>query len=161
MKSRIGGVISGTAIALSVVVGAFGLAATANAESSSMGGSKTQVVLHGDKGRPDLDALAEVLGVSTSELKTQLQSGKTLAEIAAAQSVEVAKVIDTIVDDMKTKLAAKVASGEITQSEADAKLADITERVTEMVNNGRPAGAMRFRGNGHRGIHTTEQGSDV
>jgi AraC-like DNA-binding protein len=149
MKSRIAGVISGTAIAIGVTVAAFSLVGTANAKSTSAGRSQTQIVVgHGDNGRPDLGTLASVLGLSTSELQTQLQSGKTLADIAKTQSVDVAKVIDTIVADIKTKLAADVAAGELTQAQADAKLTDVTARVTDMVNNGRPAGGMRFRGHG-------------
>ncbi len=149
MKSRIAGIISGTAIAMGVTVAAFSLVGTANAKSSGAGNSQTQMIVgHGDNGRPDISSLASTLGLSTSELQTQLQSGKTLADIAKAQSVDVAKVIDSIVTDIKAKLAAEVASGKITQTEADAKLTDITARVTNMVNNGRPAGAMRFRGHG-------------
>ncbi|MEO5974294.1 MAG: hypothetical protein ABIQ38_03695 [Ilumatobacteraceae bacterium] len=162
MKSRIGGVISGTAIAMSVVVAAFGLAGTASAKSSNTAASRTQIVVsHGDNNRPDLEALALALGLSTSELRTQLQSGKTLAELATAQSVDVAEVIDTIVADLKTKLAAKVAVGEITRAQADAKLVEITDRVTEMVNNGRPSGAPGFRGHGPRGNHGSDAGSDA
>ena len=151
---------------MGVTVAAFSLVGTANAKSTSASHSQTQIVVdHGDNGRPDLSTLASVLGLSTSELQTQLQSGKTLADIAKAQSVDVAKVIDTIVTDIKAKLAAEVTAGELTQAQADAKLADITARVTELVNNGRPTGAMRFRGHGRpRGSlrpHGLEQGSDA
>ncbi|MFM1839043.1 MAG: hypothetical protein RIS37_309, partial [Actinomycetota bacterium] len=44
----------------------------------------------------------------------------------------------------------EVKSGEITQAEADAKLADVTTKVTEMVNSVRP-GDMGGRGHGGRG----------
>lgn len=162
MKSRIAGVISGTAILMGVAVAVFSLVSTANAKSTSAGYSQTQIVVgHGDNCRPDLSALASVLGLSTSELQKQLRSGETLADIAKAQSVDVAKVIDSIVADMKTKLAARVAAGDLTQAEADAKLIDITTRVTDMVNNGRPAGGMRFGNHGPRGPHGFKQGSDA
>lgn len=55
----------------------------------------------------------------------------------------------------------KVASGELTQAEADAKLAEITSRVTEMVNNGHPAGVMGFGGRGCHGSHGNEQRSNA
>lgn len=162
MKSRIAGVISGTAIAIGVSVAAFSLVGTANAKSTNAVRSQTQVVaVRGDHGRSNLSNVASVLGLSIDELRTQLQSGKSLADIAKAQSVDVAKVIDTIVADIKTKLSAAVASGKFTQVEADAKLAQITARVTVMVNNGRPEGAMGFGGRGGHGSHRHEQGSNA
>ena len=154
MKSRIAGIISGTAITVSIAVAAFGLVGTANAKSPNVIRSHAQVVFaRGDHGRPDLGNVASLLGLSTDELRTQLQSGKSLADIAKAQSVDVAKVIEMIVADIKTKLTAKVTSGELTQAEADAKLTEITARVTEMVNNVRPADAAGFRGGGGYGRH--------
>ncbi|MEO8363478.1 MAG: hypothetical protein ABI570_03740, partial [Ilumatobacteraceae bacterium] len=152
MKSRVAGIISGTAIAMGVTVAGFSLVGTAHAKSTNALASMSQsVVVHGDHGRPDLSNLAIVLGLSTSELQTQLRSGKTLAEIAAAQSVDVANVIDAIVADAKSKLAAEVSSGDLTQAEADSRLAEITTKVTDMVNNGRPEGRMGFGSQGHHG----------
>lgn len=162
MKSRVAGIICGTAIVMGVSVAAFSLVGTAHAKSSNALSSLSQMnVSHGDHGRPDLSNLASVLGLSTSELQTQLQSGKKLAEIATAQSVDVAKVIDAIVADVKTKLAAEVVAGELSQTEADSKLAEITTRVTDMVNNGRPEGRMGVRNRGNFQSHTFEQESNA
>ena len=162
MKSRIAGIISGTAITASIAVAAFSLVGTANAKSPSPIRSQAQMMItDGDCGRPDLSNVASVLGLSTDQLRTQLQSGKSLADIAKAQSVDVAKVIDAIVTDIKTKLATEVASGEHTQAEVDAKLAQITARVTEMVNNGRPGAGMGFGGRGGHGSHHQGQESNV
>ena len=44
-----------------------------------------------------------------------------------------------MVAQAKTHLDEEVAAGEHTQEEADQKLADITERITDSVNNGMPA----------------------
>lgn len=162
MKSRIAGIISGTAITASIAVAAFSLVGTANAESPNTIRSQTQVVAaRGDHGRPDLSNVASVLGLSTDELRTQLRSGKSFADIAKAQSVDVAKVIDTIVADIKTKLTAEVTSGELTQAEADAKLTQITARVTEMVNKSRPEAGMGPRRHGRHGSHRHEEGSNA
>lgn len=89
-------------------------------------------------GRPSLDAAATALGVTPAELGQQLRDGSTIAEIAAAQGVDVQTVIDALVAEATTKLNEKVAAGELTQTEADTKLATIEERITERVNNGRP-----------------------
>ena len=47
-------------------------------------------------------------------------------------------VIDTLVNAAKEHLDEAVTNGRLTQEEADAKLVEITERITEMVNTARP-----------------------
>jgi len=97
-----------------------------------------------------LASVATVLKMTEAELKTQLDAGKSLADVAKAQGVNVQSVIDVIVAEVKAHIADEVKSGEITQAEADAKLADVTTKVTEMVNSVRP-GDMGGRGHGGRG----------
>ena len=63
------------------------------------------------------EAAATALGVTTDELKTELDAGKTIAEVAAGKGVDVQTVIDAIVAD---------------------QTADITERVTGFVNGVKP-----------------------
>jgi polyhydroxyalkanoate synthesis regulator phasin len=84
------------------------------------------------------EALTELLGLTAEEIHTQLHDGTTLAEIAAAQGVEVQAVVDTLVAELDTRLDEAVANGRIDQAEADEKLAEATEKITDMVNNGRP-----------------------
>ncbi|CAB4904383.1 unannotated protein [freshwater metagenome] len=62
-------------------------------------------------------------------------------------------VVDAIVADMKSHIADEVKSGEITQAQADTKLADVTTKVTEMVNTVRPARGEGMQGHGPRGHH--------
>ena len=45
-----------------------------------------------------------------------------------------------MVAEAQDHLAEGVAEGRLTQEEADEKLAEITERITDVVNNGRPEG---------------------
>ena len=80
------------------------------------------------------DALAKVLNLSATELQTQLQSGKSLADIAKTQNVDIADVKAQLVTDFKAHLADEVKSGEHTQDEADAKLAEFKTRLDDMVN---------------------------
>jgi hypothetical protein len=47
-------------------------------------------------GQAELDAAAKVLGISADDLSTQLQTGKTLDEIATAQGVDPKTVMDAI-----------------------------------------------------------------
>jgi lipoate-protein ligase A len=101
-------------------------------------------------GGPKLEAAAKVFGVTAEELKTELAT-KSLADIAKAKGVDITKVINALVAEFKAHLDEEVASGEHTQAEADAKLAEFTTRVTDMVNNVRPAGGPEGRGHEGRG----------
>jgi hypothetical protein len=108
---------------------------------------------HGQGG----EAVATALGVTVEELKTELSSGKSIADVAKAKNVDIAKVISAMTAQMKTHLAEEVASGKHTQAEADAKLAEFTARATEMVNKvgGLQAG---HKGRGH-GPHGKREGA--
>ena len=94
---------------------------------------------HGGPGR-NLSAAATALGISEADLRTALESGQTIAQVASDKGVDVQVVIDALVAEANTHIDSEVASGEITQAEADAKKADVVQRVTDMVNNVRPAG---------------------
>ena len=58
---------------------------------------------HGGRG-PGLDAAATALGITTDELRTELQSGKSLAEVATAKGVSVQSVIDALVAEATTRI---------------------------------------------------------
>jgi hypothetical protein len=99
-------------------------------------------------GGDDLAAVATYLGSTTTTLLTQLQAGKTLAQVAAATSGKsTAGLIAALVAAEKTEIAGKVTSGEFTQAEADQMTATLTARFTDFVNGVRPAG-----GPGHDGF---------
>ena len=91
-------------------------------------------------GGDDLAAAANYLGSTTTSLLTQLQGGKTLAQVAAATSGKsTAGLIAALVAAEKTEIAGKVTSGELTQTEADQMIATLTARFTDFVNGVRPA----------------------
>ena len=104
-------------------------------------------------GGEGLAAVAEVLGLTEAELRTALQGGQTLAEVAASEGVEVQTVIDTLVTAAGVHLAEHVTAGDLTQEEADAKLAELTTRITDAVENGGPFGGGRGGEMGPRGGH--------
>ncbi len=87
-----------------------------------------------------LDAAASALGMTADELRAELQGGSNLAEVAEARGVDVQAVIDALVADLETKVAEKLAAGDITQEQADEILANANERVTAMVNGEGPRG---------------------
>jgi len=79
------------------------------------------------RGSATYDLLAEKLGLTPVELFEQLHDGKTLAEIAEAQGVDLEAIQDemkeelraTRVQAMKDKIAQAVTDGDMTQEEAD------------------------------------------
>jgi hypothetical protein len=95
----------------------------------------------GRRGGPGFDGevVAGLLGIDVDALRTELRDGKTIAAIATEQGVDVQSVIDALVAEAKTHLDLSVTNGRLTQEEADAKLIEVTERITDGVNNGRPA----------------------
>ena len=76
----------------------------------------------GDHGRrgANLDVAATALGITPAELKTELDAGKTIAAVATEKGVDVQVVIDALVAD---------------------QTANITSRITDMVNGVRPVRA--------------------
>jgi len=153
-------VIAGTAIV--VAMGTIGLGVVGSAHAQSMKSSTVNVlntsmtsVNDGPQGGgKNVAAIASVLKLTEAELKTQVQSGKTLAQIATAQGVSVQSVVDVIVADMRAHIAEEVTSGEITQAQADTKLADVTAKATERVNN---LPLARGEGHGPRGHHNKNE----
>ncbi len=110
-----------------------------------MGGHKGK----GGPGKMMSEAVAKVLKLTTTELKTQLHSGKSLADVAKAQSVDIADVKTVLTSDITAHLAEEVTSGKHTQAEADAKLAEFKTNLDTMVNRVGPAGGMKGQGRGH------------
>ena len=113
----------------------------------------------GGPGRFMSDALAKVLKLTTTELKTQLHSGKSLADVAKSQSVDIADVKTALTADFSVHRAEEVTSGEHTQAEADAKLAQFKTNLDTMVNRVGPAGGMRGEGRGPGGHGPMGQGA--
>lgn len=95
-----------------------------------------------------VETLTTVLGVSEDDLQAAREAGQSVADIAAAQGVDLQIVIDALVDNAQARLDAKIAAGDI-DAERAAEISDsIEERVTARVNGERPEG---HRGRGHRG----------
>src|SRR3954453_20698771 len=89
-----------------------------------------------------LDAAAGYLGLTEAQLRTQLESGKTLAAVAKARGKSVDGLVQALVDAAKKKLDAAVAAGRLTQPQADSILADLKTRVSDFVNGAAPRFAL-------------------
>ena len=82
----------------------------------------------------DTSVVAKAIGITEADLKTALQGGQTVAQVAKAHSVDAQKVIDALVQDGLDELAAQVKAGTITQAQADSMTAGVTHRATDQVN---------------------------
>lgn len=103
---------------------------TALEAAGPMGGGHGQ----GGPGR-GLDTVATELDMTVEEVRTAISNGQTLAQLAESQGSSGEALIDALVAELTAHLDEEVAAGEHTQAEADAKLAEATTRITEMVNN--------------------------
>ena len=90
-----------------------------------------------------LDAAATALNMTADELRTELEGGKTIAQVAGEKGVDVQTVIDAMVADASAKLDQAVADGKLTADEAAERKADLATHIADFVNNGRPHGPGR------------------
>lgn len=80
-------------------------------------------------------ATSELTGLTGEQVLTELRAGKSLAQIAAANGSSGDAVVQAVVAKIKERLDRLVAEGRLTQQQADERLASITTRATEMVND--------------------------
>jgi hypothetical protein len=95
-----------------------------------------------------LDTVAEILGMEAEDVRAAVAEGTTLAELAERQGVGRDALIDGIVAEVTSSLDEKVAAGDLTQAEADERLAAVTERIGDMVDRSPRLGGGR---GGHHG----------
>ena len=88
----------------------------------------------GHRGGPGLEAAAKYLGLTEAKLQAQLESGKTLAQVATAQNKTVDGLIAALKADAKQKLDDAVKAGRLTQAQENQILADLDQRITGFVN---------------------------
>jgi len=98
-----------------------------------------------------LDAAARYLGLTQPQLRTQLESGKSLADVAKAKNKSVDGLVTALVDAAKKHLDSAVAAGRLTQKQADSILSDLKSHVTDFVNGVRPPRPDGDNGFGFRG----------
>ena len=103
-----------------------------------------------------LDTAATALGVTSEELRAALREGKSVADVAGEQGVDVQVVIDALAAEAQERIATAVSEGRITQAQADERLATLTDDITKIVNGeGRGFGRGRGPGRGGEGDDAT------
>ena len=96
---------------------------------------------HGRGFAAHAETIAKSLGMTSTELQTAMQSGKSIATIAKEKGVDVQKIISALVAEEQAE-------------HPDKNVADITQRVTDRVNGVAPTGGPmggRHGGRGPRG----------
>jgi polyhydroxyalkanoate synthesis regulator phasin len=95
------------------------------------------------------ETAAEILGLTTDEVREGLADGKSLADLAEEQGVT--DLESQLVAELTADIEAKVADGSITQDQADRLLENLEERVSNLVDH--EGGKFRGRfGGGMRGF---------
>ena len=96
---------------------------------------------------PEITAAAKYLGLTKAQLRQQLRSGKTLAQIAKAQGKSTSGLEQAITASVKARLDKAVANKRITSAQEQKLLKALSTGIDAMVNNTLPKGP-RFGGPG-------------
>ena len=88
--------------------------------------------------QPVMSAAASYLGLSQAQLQTQLQSGKSLADVATAQGKTVSGLKDAILAAMTSWIN---ASTRLSAAQKAAMISEVKSHLDEIVNRTHPDGA--------------------
>lgn len=94
-----------------------------------------------------LDAAAVYLGLTDAQLRSRLNSGKTLAEVAKAENKSVDGLKTAMQKDVKEKLDAAVKAGRLSKDEETQVLKEMSSRIDDLVN-----AQLRMQFRDHRGF---------
>lgn len=142
-----------SSVALAQGNGPANQAATGNAQAQRQGngsggsGAGYGLAVRGAWGGADASLVAvaaEVLGMEQADLVAELQSGKTIAQVATENGVDAQELVTAYLAPRADFLAQAVADGRITQEQADAMLARMSAMVTSKLNQ-----AWQPQGNGN------------
>lgn len=86
------------------------------------------------RGHRGLEAAAKFLGMTEAALRTQLENGKTLAQVAKDRNKSVDGLVNALVAEKRARIEQEVKDGRLSQARADELLAGMKEHVTDMVN---------------------------
>jgi len=131
-----GGGIGGLALGLGLTGGRADTAIVSTELAAASGGAA-------DPARPDggplhvdrLAVAAQAIGVSADDLRTALQGGKSIAQVAKDHNVDEQKVIDALVAAETTAIDQAVKDGKLTQAQADARKAGLAAHVKDEVEH--------------------------
>jgi uncharacterized protein YidB (DUF937 family) len=82
-----------------------------------------------------LEGAAGYIGITEAQLRNELESGKSLAQVATAHGKSVDGLIDKMVADAKTKLDSAVSAGRLTNAQETEMLGVLKDRITSIANS--------------------------
>ena len=85
-----------------------------------------------------LDVAAEAIGITEDDLRDAIEGGDSIADVAEANGVDVQEVIDALVARATERIDQAVADGDIDADEAEEKKANLTERISQLVERDGP-----------------------
>ena len=89
----------------------------------------------GQTGNSLITIAAKVLGMTEADLRTALQAGKSIADVAKDKGVTLDKIVDAAVANRSDQLKQQVTAGRLTQAQSDTLLANYKINVTAELNN--------------------------
>ena len=136
-------------LAIAILVAAVGVGAVLAQEAipTAEAAARISTGLHkgpggrgGQRGPRDehLEVVAEVLGMTTEEVREAIAGGQTIAELAEAQGVALQDVADALVAAEAERLQQAVEDGRLTQEEADERIARMEANILEHLESGEP-----------------------
>lgn len=126
--------LAAAGLALVAITGSAFAATPTTQQATTPSAASVQQHQHKLQGQFNNQQLLTLLGVDSSTLQQDLKAGKSLADIASAQGIDVQKVIDLLVSQSSQRLDQAVQTGKLTQDKADsfkAKLADQMKKRVE------------------------------
>jgi transposase-like protein len=135
-----------TALVGGALVGTVATAGVAGATAAPSTGSTPTTVQHPkahtwikahrkELRRAGLDAAAKAIGISPSELRTDLRAGTSVAAVANQHGVSTTTLVNDLVQAADARVNAAVTAGKITQTRASAIEQRLPTVVTRAVNH--------------------------
>lgn len=133
--------LAASTLALALTIGGSVYASPANAAAAVINSKQNKAVARQMQGKSKFsegllfqsEQLESLLGITRDELKAEMTSGTSLADLADQKGVDVQQLIDMQVNRMATRIDKELAAGTLTQTEYDEAKAKITELATRMV----------------------------
>lgn len=82
--------------------------------------------------------VAETIGIDLETLRAELEAGNSVADIAAANDVDVDDVVDALLAQVSERLDRAVENGRLSADDAADRLEDAEEKITARVNGEQP-----------------------
>jgi hypothetical protein len=133
---KLGGPVAGAALLLATLGGASAgalLLGTAGADPNVPDEVTTTAAASTGRCGPVLAAVVHAVGVPADELRSELASGATLAQVAEANGVDTQAVVDALVAGGNTRIDTQLANGRLTEAQAERRRATLPDRAAEYV----------------------------